>query len=40
MEFMRQCWGGKSSSGALLDAVDLDKRALQEAWTGYVRDNL
>lgn len=40
MDFMRQCWGGKSSSGALLDAVDLDKRALQEAWTGYVRDNL
>lgn len=40
MEFLRQCWGGKSSSGALLDAVDLDKRELQAAWVGYVRDNL
>lgn len=40
MEFLRLCWGGKSSSGALLDAVDLDQRELQAAWTAYVRDNL
>lgn len=40
MSYLRDCWNGKSSSGAFFDAVDAKERELQAAWDAYVRENV
>lgn len=39
MDFLRDCWAGRSSAGAFYDAVDMKERELQAAWDVYVLDN-
>ena len=40
MQFLRDCWVGKSSSGTFMKAVDLRERELQQAWDAYVREHV
>lgn len=40
MDYLRECWVGKSSSSTLLKSMDLSERELQKAWDAYVLENL